>query len=712
MGVCGRLGGADVSTSVACRVRIIVIDVRAVAVLAGVLRHIAAVGGAFVPVVGVVRAPIRCPAVGMTRPLGIQRDVPRHGRVKVILVPIRAVLVRIPAAKGVAGALGRAVECRCGLTQIGAVCLIGEDLLAVYAVSIGNGRRLGKENHVILCIDDRIEAVAGCKLAAIVSVVVAGHRCGALGAMDLDGRFICQTVLTYSNAIVFGKIDPVNHWCAGNGQRFDLIHVDGPAVAVAFSVGCGGGISIGDGAAGDGHIDRVGHQADGIRPGRGSGGDLTATDVQGAFAVRNVDSSRTVIVRHRTATNVHHTAVNSDGRIAFFGDGKCCITGDGNFASCFDFNSSTLGTHSAAENVDRTVGKDGFGIAADFAAVHIEESTGIHLDRSFIIVGAALHRATVEVQGTAVLDGVAAAALGDKTTLILRAVTDVQCSTCLNLDRAPAPTGLGVYLMTVEAQINRAGDIQISVHQNIVRQIIAARAGDLAKRADAGPRHIRMARVVAHSSIAAADAMGVRRCRVRRRGDRTGDGRGFADAVFGQLDRHREAAVRAALIGIAARYCRNHITNGNLAVAGGNVALPDFSGCPCGKRDLCVRLRHGDRKALRQRVDQLVDLRRNADMGEHTIVSVIVLRCKLPHAFEFIADSLVELLRICAGKYYFGNAVQHRTTVFIAVLCVEDCLRRQKRNCVTIRKARRILCTHSQADVAVECKRSHINPIF
>ena len=653
------------------------------------------------PVLISIGLPLASIAVGMTRPLCRVSCIAGNGLFH----------IGRPAAKGVAGALGRAVECRCGLTQIGAVCLIGEDLLAVYAVSIGNGRRLGKENHVILCIDDRIEAVAGCKLAAIVSVVVAGHRCGALGAMDLDGRFICQTVLTYSNAIVFGKIDPVNHWCAGNGQRFDLIHVDGPAVAVAFSVGCGGGISIGDGAAGDGHIDRVGHQADGIRPGRGSGGDLTATDVQGAFAVRNVDSSRTVIVRHRTATNVHHTAVNSDGRIAFFGDGKCCITGDGNFASCFDFNSSTLGTHSAAENVDRTVGKDGFGIAADFAAVHIEESTGIHLDRSFIIVGAALHRATVEVQGTAVLDGVAAAALGDKTTLILRAVTDVQCSTCLNLDRAPAPTGLGVYLMTVEAQINRAGDIQISVHQNIVRQIIAARAGDLAKRADAGPRHIRMARVVAHSSIAAADAMDVRR-NIRRRGDRTGDGRGFADAIFGQRDRHREAAVRAALVGFAARYCRNHITNGDLAVAGGNVALPDFSGGPCGKRGLCVRLRHGDRKALRQRVDQSVDFRRNADMGVHTVVSVIVLRCKLLHAIELGADSLVELLRICAGTYYFGNAVQHRTTVFIAVLCVEDCLRRQKRNCVTIRKARRILCTHSQADVAVECKRSHINPIF
>ena len=71
-----------------------------IAVLVCIIGHVAAIGSAFVPVVGFVLAPIRCPAVGMTRPLGIQRDVLRHGRVKVILVPIRAVLVRIPAAKG------------------------------------------------------------------------------------------------------------------------------------------------------------------------------------------------------------------------------------------------------------------------------------------------------------------------------------------------------------------------------------------------------------------------------------------------------------------------------------------------------------------------------------------------------------------------------------------------------------------------------------
>ena len=389
------------------------------------------------------------------------------------------------------------------------------------------------------------------------------------------------------------------------------------------------------------------------------------------------------------------------------------------------FDRAAVEIHSAAlVALKRTIQEDRAGIAigfvaGNFAAVHIKDTVDVvQCDGAAATVSSMaagnfstvhIHRTVMEVNSCSApaavcaIDGAAARAVAEDEVRILPH---------LNLRGTVACKGLAV-----QAQIQRLSlsYFQAFLDRDVIRQVdIGGVIVTIIDGRGAVPRlicHIRMGGVVTHIGIAAADAMDVRR-NIRRRGDRTGDGRGFADAIFGQRDRHREAAVRAALVGFAARYCRNHITNGDLAVAGGNVALPDFSGCPCGKRDLCVRLRHGDRKALRQRVAQSVDLRRNADMGVHTVVSVIVLRCKLLHAIELGADSLVELLRICAGKYYFGNAVQHRTTVFIAVLCVEDCLRRQKRNCVTIRKARRILCTHSQADVAVECKRSHINPIF
>ena len=390
------------------------------------------------------------------------------------------------------------------------------------------------------------------------------------------------------------------------------------------------------------------------------------------------------------------------------------------------FDRAAVEIHSAALfGLERTIQEDRAGIAigfvaGNFAAVHIKDTVDVvQCDgaAATVSIGMAagnfsavhIHRTLMKVNSCSApavvcaIDGAAAHAVAEDEARILPH---------LNLRGTVACKGLAV-----QAQIQRLSllNFQAFLDRDVIRQAdIGGIIVTIIDIRSAVPRligHIRMGGVVAHSSIAAADAMDVRR-NIRRRGDRTGDGRGFADAIFGQRDRHREAAVRAALVGFAARYCRNHITNGDLAVAGGNVALPDFSGGPCGKRGLCVRLRHGDRKALRQRVDQSVDFRRNADMGVHTVVSVIVLRCKLLHAIELGADSLVELLRICAGTYYFGNAVQHRTTVFIAVLCVEDCLRRQKRNCVTIRKARRILCTHSQDDVAVECKRSHINPIF
>ena len=394
------------------------------------------------------------------------------------------------------------------------------------------------------------------------------------------------------------------------------------------------------------------------------------------------------------------------------------------------FDRAAVEIHSAAlVALKRTIQEDRAGIAigfvaGNFAAVHIKDTVDVvQCDgaAATVSIGIAagdfstvhIHRTVMKVYSCSApaavcaIDGAAARAVAEDEVRILPH---------LNLRGTVACKGLAV-----QAQIQRLSlsYFQAFLDRDVIRQVdIGGIIVTIIDGRSAVPRliyHIRMARVVTHIGIAAADAMGVRR-NIRRRGDRTGDGRGFADAVLGQLDRHREAAVRAALVGFAARYCRNHITNGDLAVAGGNVTRPDFSGCPCGKRGLCVRFRHGDRKALRQRVAQSVDLRRNADMGIHVWFRCsafgFTLLSKLLHACEISAYSLVELLRISAVGIDRINEVQHRTTVFIAVLCVEDCLRRQKRNCVTIRKARRILCAHSQADVAVECKRSHINPIF
>ena len=66
MGV-ARSDGALVATGVALGVGIVGVVVRAVAVLVGVLRHAAALGSAFVPVVGFIIAPLGCPAVGVRR---------------------------------------------------------------------------------------------------------------------------------------------------------------------------------------------------------------------------------------------------------------------------------------------------------------------------------------------------------------------------------------------------------------------------------------------------------------------------------------------------------------------------------------------------------------------------------------------------------------------------------------------------------------------
>ena len=66
MGV-ARSDGALVAAGVAGRVRIIVVVMRAVAVLVAVLGHIATISSALVPVVGLAPAPILCPAMGVRR---------------------------------------------------------------------------------------------------------------------------------------------------------------------------------------------------------------------------------------------------------------------------------------------------------------------------------------------------------------------------------------------------------------------------------------------------------------------------------------------------------------------------------------------------------------------------------------------------------------------------------------------------------------------
>ena len=93
VGVCGRLDGADVAACVAVCVRIIVIVVRAVAVLAGVFGHVTALSGAFVPVVGVIFAPILCPAMGVARSDGALVATGAALGVGIVGVVVRAVAV-------------------------------------------------------------------------------------------------------------------------------------------------------------------------------------------------------------------------------------------------------------------------------------------------------------------------------------------------------------------------------------------------------------------------------------------------------------------------------------------------------------------------------------------------------------------------------------------------------------------------------------------
>ena len=62
-----RSDGALVAAGVAVGVGIVGVVMRAVAVLVGVLRHIATISSALVPMVGLVLAPILCPAMGVAR---------------------------------------------------------------------------------------------------------------------------------------------------------------------------------------------------------------------------------------------------------------------------------------------------------------------------------------------------------------------------------------------------------------------------------------------------------------------------------------------------------------------------------------------------------------------------------------------------------------------------------------------------------------------
>ena len=413
------------------------------------------------------------------------------------------------------------------------------------------------------------------------------------------------------------------------------------------------------------------------------------------------------------AEEIYGTAIDRINRTADLG------TIVGNRAAVDVYSAALIGLKRTIQE-DRAAIAIGF-IAGNFAAVHIKDTVDVvQCDGAAATVSSMaagnfstvhIHRTVMKVNSCSApavvcaIDGAAAHAVAEDEARILPH---------LNLLGTVACKGLAV-----QAQIQRlsAWDFQVALDRDVIRQAdIGGIIVTIIDGRSAVPRlicHIRMGGVVAHIGIAAADAMGVRR-NISRRGDRTGDGRGFADAIFGQLDRHREAAVGAALIGIAARLCRNHITNGDLAVAVGNVNRPDLSGGPCGKRGLCVRFRHGDRKALRQRVDQLVDLRRNADMGIHVWFRCsafgFTLLSKLLHACEINACSLVELLRICTGEIDRINEVQHRR-IAAEVLCVEDCLRRQKCKCISESKAR-LICTHGQADVTVKRKRIHVNTVL
>ena len=479
----------------------------------------------------------------------------------------------------------------------------------------------------------------GILLIQIDCAAVHGFIPGDLAAGEVEGGVFA--VHMHRSAFFFSRV--IADLAAG--------HVHLTANAQINRTAVFGGIIVGNRAVGEGEGGGVQINCAAVCFGF-IPGDLAAGHVQHAAMVQTdrtaaVDSG--FVAGNFAAEEIYGAAIDRINRAAELGT--------------IVFDRAAVEIHSAAlVALKRTIQEDRAGIAigfvaGNFAAVHIKDTVDVvQCDGAAATVSSMaagnfsavhIHRTVMKVNSCSApaaicaIDGAAARAVAEDEVRILPH---------LNLRGTVACKGLAV-----QAQIQRLSRFyfQVALDRDVIRQAdIGGIIVTIIDGRSAVPRliyHISMGGVVAHIGIAAADAMGVRRCRVRRRGDRTGDGRGFADAVFGQLDRHREAAVRAALVGFAARYCRNHITNGNLAVAGGNVARPDLSGGPCGKRDLCVRLRHGDRKALRQRVAQSVDLRRNADMGVHTVVSVIVLRCKLLHAIELGADSLVELLRICAG---------------------------------------------------------------
>ena len=198
MGV-ARSDGALVAAGVAGRVRIIVVVMRAVAVLVGVLRHAAALGSAFVPMVGFVLAPRGCPAVGVARSDGALVAAGVAGRVRIIVVVMRAVAVLVGVLRH-AAALGSAFVPMVGFVLAPRGCpAVGvarsDGALVATGVALGVGI-VGVVVRAVAVLAGVLRHVAALSSAVVpvVGFIIAPCSCPAVGVARSDGALVATGV--------------------------------------------------------------------------------------------------------------------------------------------------------------------------------------------------------------------------------------------------------------------------------------------------------------------------------------------------------------------------------------------------------------------------------------------------------------------------------------------------------------------------------------
>ena len=204
-----RSDGADIATGVAVGVGIIVVVVCTVAVLAGVFGYIAAFGGAFMPVVGVVRRPLGCPAVGVCGRLdGACVSAGVTGGVRIIVIVMLAVTVLF-AVLGHIATIGSAlvpvmgiVLTPCSFPAMGVARSDGALVVAGVAGGVGI---VGVDVRAFL----NLCAAAGIFLPVLVGVGLdpVAQRTLMVGGIDGNGEVgdlaaVCSEVLIAAGAVL------------------------------------------------------------------------------------------------------------------------------------------------------------------------------------------------------------------------------------------------------------------------------------------------------------------------------------------------------------------------------------------------------------------------------------------------------------------------------------------------------------------------------